>query len=246
MSLPKLQTIANVTDFGALQADVLNVLLNTAALAQVNIVEERKLLLDASVNIDTVWQTPRAGGQGAGLIVEMIQSRVKSPNLPGPMFDLEISVVAIEERNLNFTPAVGTFLTSEQLAQIVHDSLHRLFIGPYGTLQGVGISAARDWFDEESGLNATRATLRMDNPRTQTARCAPIGFTLAGNEVTLTCATAGAKIYYTTDGSAPGPTGNPAATEYTEPFTVEAGMTLRAAGFLAGLNQSPIHNAAIT
>lgn len=43
----------------------------------------------------------------------------------------------------------------------------------------------------------------------------------AGTEVTITCATAGATIYYSTDGSAP-------TTEYTGAITVNAAMTIKA------------------
>lgn len=54
-----------------------------------------------------------------------------------------------------------------------------------------------------------------------------------GGVVTLTCATAGAAIFYTTDGKNPIPRG-PTTILYTGPFTPGAGLTLTARSFLAG------------
>lgn len=55
----------------------------------------------------------------------------------------------------------------------------------------------------------------------------------APQTVTLTCATPGAAIYYTKDGSYPW-SGNATATLYTAPFSVTSPATVRAGAFLAG------------
>jgi hypothetical protein len=51
--------------------------------------------------------------------------------------------------------------------------------------------------------------------------------------VTLTCATAGAAVFYTLDGKNPMPRGSTAVL-YTAPFTPGSGLTLKARSFLAG------------
>jgi hypothetical protein len=45
-------------------------------------------------------------------------------------------------------------------------------------------------------------------------------------EATLTCATSGATIFYTLDGTYPG-SGNSAAVEYSAPFAVSSGQRIR-------------------
>jgi hypothetical protein len=59
--------------------------------------------------------------------------------------------------------------------------------------------------------------------------------------LTLACATGGASIYYTIDGSFPGP-GNSTgtATLYSGPFTVEAGTAVAFKAYLAGARGSGV------
>lgn len=56
--------------------------------------------------------------------------------------------------------------------------------------------------------------------------------------VELTCVTEGAVIYYTLDGSDPAEPLNPAATEYTLPFTVSESVNLRFYACALGMNDS--------
>ena len=58
-------------------------------------------------------------------------------------------------------------------------------------------------------------------------------------EVTITCATEGAKIYYTTDGSEP----TASSTEYTATISVTPPMTLKAIAVKDGMNDSAVESA---
>ena len=60
--------------------------------------------------------------------------------------------------------------------------------------------------------------------------------------VTLTCATEGATIYYTTDGSDP----TTSSTAYSAPFTVTSGTTVKARAYKTGLRDSLIYIATFT
>ena len=55
-------------------------------------------------------------------------------------------------------------------------------------------------------------------------------------EITITCSTSGATIYYTTDGSTP----TEASTEYTAPFTIIESATVSAKAFKAGWSDSDV------
>jgi hypothetical protein len=66
-----------------------------------------------------------------------------------------------------------------------------------------------------------------------------------GETITLTCATVGASIYYTTDESFPGPS-NPAATLYTVALAPVDGQVLRAAAYAPDYLGSHVTQATIT
>ena len=64
----------------------------------------------------------------------------------------------------------------------------------------------------------------------------------SGTEVTITCATEGAKIYYTTDGSDP----TASSTEYTTAIGVTAAVTLKAIAVKSGMNNSSVASVSYT
>ena len=64
----------------------------------------------------------------------------------------------------------------------------------------------------------------------------------SGTEVTITCATEGAKIYYTTDGTEP----TAESTEYTDAISVTEAVTLKAIAVKSGMNDSAVASASYT
>ena len=64
----------------------------------------------------------------------------------------------------------------------------------------------------------------------------------SGTSVTITCATEGAKIYYTTDGTEP----TAESTEYTAAISVTPPMTLKAIAVKDGMNDSAVASASYT
>ena len=64
----------------------------------------------------------------------------------------------------------------------------------------------------------------------------------SGTEVTISCATEGAKIYYTTDETEP----TASSTEYTEAISVTEAVTLKAIAVKDGMNNSAVASASYT
>ena len=77
----------------------------------------------------------------------------------------------------------------------------------------------------------------------QTPVISPNGGTFSGSQqVTITCATQGAQIYYTTDGAEP----TAAAALYTAPFTITSTTTVKAIALKDGMNDSAVAQAKFT
>lgn len=87
------------------------------------------------------------------------------------------------------------------------------------TIKAIGVK--EDWTDSQ----IASAAYHVDTPTVANPVFSPNGGAVdAGTEVTITCATPGATIYYTTDGSTPDET----STEYTAPITIDAATTVKA------------------
>ena len=222
-----------------MQADGAGALLSDGRLGSVNVVQYRKLRAQSEVDASAIYAVPRNGKAGAGVLMEMPTLVVPKPNLPGPSGQFVVTCVALEEPNMNMEPTTGTLVSAEDIAQIVLEILHGLVI------EGVGALYADERpivpADEFAGLVGYRITLRLASLRPQTERVATPTIVEQGLQVTFACATAGAAIYYTMDGSFPGP-GNPEALRYASSFTM-TGAVLRWAAYLAGMVGSNVGEA---
>jgi len=225
-----------ITDFTQLQDDLLQVLLSSDTLANVNIVSYYKLRLQEEINYSAVCLTPRNGRAGCGVVIEVPTFEVNSPNVTGPIGDIVHSLVVVEEPTMNHEPTNGTLLTAYQVAQILLDVLHQWSNGGSGQVY----AAARAIADEpafQPGLLALRVQVKQKEVRAQTPRCAQPIVSETTGFVTLACATPGATMYYTLDGTAPAPS-NPGAQKYVAPFQTQSGQTIRYAAWAAGFNGS--------
>lgn len=212
-------------------------LLSSDQLVNINIVSYYKLRLQSEIDYSSIWENPRNGRSGCGILVEIPRFEVHSPNVSGPIGDIVHTLVVIEEPNLNFSPATGTLLTAYQVAQQALDILHQLPIGGSGTLY----ASARAIEDapEFQGLMALRVKLNQKEARTQTPRVALVQVVELAGLVTLSCATPNSAIYWTLDGTFPGPS-NPGAAKYVAPFQTQSGQTIRYAAFSLGYVQSAV------
>ena len=248
-------------DLIQVQDDLYGILMSAPQLASVNIVEERKFLVNSEIEIEAIWQTMRNGFSGDGLLIEIPDIISDSDGVTGPPQQVELSFVSFQNGDAAFIPPTavagppastlgGGGLYAEQIEQHLVDILHLLNIGGIGTMRVTGrfSTPARDY----AGINARRTKIIMTPKQTaQSARVALPIIAVAMGNCTITCATAGAAIYYTLDGSFPS---NPSIAVdplrnvpinansrlYTAPFAVTAGQLIRAAAYLIGNNISPI------
>lgn len=124
-------------------------------------------------------------------------------------------------------------LVTENEAAVIHYTLDgsepteksKLYTGPFTIDDTTTIKAKAfktDWFESETATATfTREWYTVETPSIEPAEAE---FANVSQEVSIACATDGAAIYYTTDGSDPAENG----LEYKHPFTIYKSCTVRA------------------
>jgi hypothetical protein len=199
--------------------------------AHVRVLTER--VADIESEIDRALGPLNEQGGKTGLVAVLLTptANVNFENVFGPFFDdIKIVVRVIENVPINQDPDTGTNVPAADAAERVCALLHHfqpdnatgpvLAHKPTITLGNDPNHLSYDCLFKTSGGLA--ATL----PQAATPVCSNNGGT-----ITLTCATAGAAIFYTLDGSNPSPRN---AMLYTAPFTPGTGVTIKARAWLAG------------
>jgi hypothetical protein len=252
-----------MNDFVQLQEDLAQGLLSEEALQPINIVQYRKLRLQSEIEWSAIYTTPRNGRAGCGVVVEMPTFEVLHPNVAGPVGNLVMSCVVLEEPTLNFEAATGTYMSAEEVSKFIVDSSHQWELGGSGVMSAVreairglwrtedlhsvvGQSSLRDaiWDAQRfQGLVAYRVKLQLQAAGVPLPRVAMPALLEGGSQTTLTCATNGAEIFFTTDGGFPGPS-NPSAAKYTAPFPGTGGI-LRYAAYKSGMIRSNVGRAGV-
>lgn len=186
----------------------------------------------------------KAGKAGASAQVLMPASDQLDPNVGGPRLDVLLTVRIQELVVINMGPS-GTLKTAEEIAERVIQLGHH-FIPAGGNMLLFADMVPTDAFDPKVTIDVTFRVQSglVSLPKVARPVIAP-ATGAAPQSVTLTCATPGAAIYYTTDGSYPS-SANETATLYTAPFTQATAATIRAAASLANYQQSDVTTATLT
>jgi hypothetical protein len=188
-----------------------------------------------------------AGQTQAGLAVYIKLPQFKSSKLdtPGYFDEARITLQVLEDQIAN--TASGGFAPSNNgpHADDIAMLIKQLFPPwiPGGTAQSIACDECRA--EDEAPANIRKAAGDTDLviwtvglvcalSLPMLPRAPNVAISVSGGNVTLSCATSGASIYYTTDGSLP----TPGSTEYAAPFPVPTGKLLRAMAFLSGNDSS--------
>lgn len=180
---------------------------------------------------------PKNGKVGLCVVLGVPKLTNTAPNSHGPVEDFEMLIQVIEHKGNNMAASIGTQIRCDDLAESirrllnlhVHDGAHGLMV-----IDCVPDTQVPD--THRSLLIRVQTKAHVLTPYEKTAR--PV-LSLADPLLTITCATAGASIYYTINGDFPGTS----ATAYSGPVDVGElpnGTLIRAAAFKSGLRGSDV------
>ncbi len=207
--------------------------------------DEVSILIDDEhdmANRDKVELGPKnVRNSKTGACITVLASNVPSLtsiNTPSPLMNIVLTFEILEDVIVNAGDD-GTGLTSGMIVARLVQLFHRMHIAERITgLKPSPANPVQEIFD--AGVKGRRGHLVFFEAANASFGCvdsvAQVTAVAVSGEVTLTCATSGATIYYTTDGSYPG-SGNPNATAYSAPFSPGT-VTVRAAAEKADMNAS--------
>lgn len=192
------------------------------------------------------------GKQGLAAIYETVFGPVeKGSDDSSRVFRFVHRIAVLENPLINRSVISGTLITYEEMVEILVRNTTGIFRPTVATsplvLDDEGIQKIKGVTKEGQELIGKQVTFfcfgGLAAPDMATVEVPVITQDPVTLEVTITCGTPGAAIFYTVDGSRP----RPGKTLYTAPFTPAAGVLLAARAVLAGcLQPVPDRNAIAT
>jgi len=212
-------------------------LLSEPLLNYVSIVSHRFQVTQAIAQRIIPHLAGRNGKVGAGVLVNLpAADPSKDADVPGAQMDALIWLDILSKDDINLVATNGANITAEEILVIIWFLLNQWLN------QGIGSGNMYvDGFDpieDRKGAYGYRIQIRLRLAEDQPAKVAAPTISFAGDNASLACATNGAVIFYTTDGSLPGPwLANPGDTPntsqpYNAPVAVPSGATILAAAYI--------------
>lgn len=191
-------------------------------------------LNDIASDMEKSLEAATAGGgkSGAFVLAATPTANVNWGNVGGPFFDdIKLLFMVMENVPVNQDPACGTLKAALDIAEEICAILHQFYpTGANGPI--IAVTPTIELITNESSNLTYGVHFRtMGGIRTAPPQAAtPVIVNNAGT-LTLTCATPGAAMFYTLDGSNAIPRNG---TLYTAPFTPGAGHLVKVRAWLAG------------
>lgn len=220
------------------QEDFAGRLLADPYFTDIAVLVQRKGVTESDIDVALSVLNERTGKIGACAVVLMPSLVPINPNVPGPEFTVEQTVQVIEQPLFNLGDT-GTGKSAGQITQRVRQILHHFSNGFGGTYNFAGLEPIQvDTGKISYGVKFSRQAGDAHVTKVLTPTISATA-TTAPSTVTLACATAGAAIWYTTDGSYPS-SANAAAHQYAASFAQATAATIRAAAEKTGLQASNV------
>lgn len=240
-----------ISQIEQIQPDVFDKLASEPYFAPISLFMIRKERYESAINeaLSEATFDPGQSGKRPGATVEVLMPVIKTNlvNAPGPVVTLEQRLMVKENPAINLA-AGGVNLTAEQIAVQILQTLHQFYLG--GICQAL-YPAHKAIVPNEKfpGLVVyevvLQATFNLTAPDRTGCPVPPTEGPPLTLAFTAPASDPAATIYYTVDGSFPGP-GNSSATGYAGPFAVASGATLRWAAYAANKLGSSTGMATIT
>lgn len=203
---------------------------NDAFFSDIKVMSKREGVTENDVAVAVGPNSKKADKTGACCIVLMPNIPETEGESPGPSITIEFGVQVIEARAHNNLASVGTRKPAEQIAANVLNLLHLYSPFHLGQVLVSSKTPIAAFDTGVAGWTSYIVTVRMQTGFTRTNKVGNPSSSSGGGLITLTCATPDAAIYYTLDGSYPGPA-NANATLFTVPFNPGAAPLLRAVAY---------------
>ena len=227
------------------QTDYYHRVLADEFLANVPVVKRDDGVIDADVAEKIGVFNDRGGKNGACIVVLQLVANPAPGEVAGGILRLRPSFLVLENPTVNRT-AAGTGLAALTIARRLVALFYlyhaRGVMGAMDMEEDVITPAEVEGAEVAYAVNFNAAEEAYIKTLKVAAPAIAPGSGAAPQAVTLTCATVGAAIYYTVDGSHPY-AANPTAALYAAPVNVAAAATLRACAFKAGLIASDVNAA---
>ena len=192
-----------------LQQDMTDALNGDPFFATISVASFRKLVILAEIERQIPHLTLKGGKMGCGVIVNMPAIFGDAPDISTPQTEVVCTFDVVENPEMNFFGSNGSQMACETVARNIRAVIQPLAIYGMGVfttnnLEPV-IAPLADIDSVYPGCAGYRVSLRLkfSEPFLPKVQLPTIAW--AGDTFTLTAVTGGSTIYYTTDGTFPGP-----------------------------------------